>query len=391
MKKFLATLLLMALCLTGLAACGGDTATEKPTAAPGPATAAPTEEVASTVAPDATPEPTEEPGTATEAPVVTEVPAATAEPGSTIVPNTSAPTNPPAATAAPKTAAPTPPPQRTGRDDYEKVDNLKGTVTLSGSTSVYPAAAALREAFIKLYPNVKVSLTNITGSGAGLSDANAGKVSFGMRSSAWDAKTAGDNPKITAYTVALDGVAIVVHPDNTITNITKASLADLYKLDPAITKWNQLAGSGFDNEVLAVCRENGSGTRDCFETVIPGLKGTAYDTQPNRQIVNSTDAVKTAVKGNKQALGYMSLGSVDSSVKALTYEGVVANKANVQSGSYTFQRPFILMFNNTKAMTDAEKEFLRFVYSKQGQEIIDKGGFVDLPQNVIDGELAKIK
>ena len=273
--------------------------------------------------------------------------------------------------------------------DYVPVKSLKGTVSFSGSTSVYPAIAALGEAFRKHYPKVKVSITNVTGSGAGLSDANNKKVSFGMRSSAWDEKTAKDNEKITPYSIALDGVAIVAHPENKISNITKENLADLYKVDAKTTKWNQLTGSNFTNDILAVCREAGSGTRDCFETVIPGLKGTTYDSEKNRQIAASTDAVKTAVKGNKQAIGYMSLGSVDSSVKVLTFEKVEANKANVQDGSYTFQRPFLLLFNNTKKMTDVEKEFLKFVYSKEGQEIIAKGGFVELPQDSIDAEIKK--
>ena len=272
---------------------------------------------------------------------------------------------------------------------YVPVKSLKGTVKFSGSTSVYPAIAALGEAFKKHYPKVKISITNVTGSGAGLSDANGKKVSFGMRSSEWDEKTAKDNTKITPYTIALDGVAIVVHPDNNISNITKDNLADLYKVDAKTTKWNQLTGSNYTNDILAVCREAGSGTRDCFETVVPGLKGTAYDSEKNRQIAASTDAVKTAVKGNTQAIGYMSLGSVDSSVKALTFEKITANKANVQDGSYTFQRPFLLLFNNTKKMTDVEKEFLKFVYSKEGQEIISKGGFVDLSQTAINAELKK--
>jgi len=271
--------------------------------------------------------------------------------------------------------------------DYVPVKSLKGTVRLSGSTSVYPAIAALGEAFKLHYPKVKISITNVTGSGAGLSDANAKKVSFGMRSSAWDEKAAVDNANITPYTIALDGVAIVVHPDNKISNITKDNLADIYKIDATKTKWSQLTGSSFTNDILAVCREAGSGTRDCFETVVPGLKGTAYDSEKNRQIAASTDAVKTAVKGNTQAIGYMSLGSVDSSVKALTFEKVIANKTNVQNGSYTFQRPFLLLFNNTKKMTDVEKEFLKFIYSKEGQEIIAKGGFVDLSQASINTEL----
>jgi len=190
-------------------------------------------------------------------------------------------------------------------NEYKPLKSLKGTVSFSGSTSVYPAIAALGEAFRKHYPKVKVSITNVTGSGAGLTDANGKKVSFGMRSSAWDDKTAKENEKITPFSIALDGVAIVVHPNNKISNVTKDNLAELYKVGAKTTRWSQLSGSGFTNDILAVCREAGSGTRDCFETVVPGLKGTAYDSEKNRQIAASTDAVKTAVKGNTKAIGYM--------------------------------------------------------------------------------------
>ena len=272
--------------------------------------------------------------------------------------------------------------------------SLSGTISMSGSTSVYPATAALTEAFKKLYPNVKISITNVTGSGAGLADANNKKVSFGMRSSEWADADSTKNPNIVAHTVALDGVALVVNTANPLTNITVEQLFGIYGVGAAITNWNTLAPS-YNHPISVVSRESGSGTRTCFQDVMKGLGSayelkSGYDTQSNSVISASTDAVKTSVKNNANAIGYMSLGSVDSSVKKLQFNGIEATEANVINGSYKFSRPFLLLSNKTKTMSAAEKEFLKFALSKDGQEIIKKGGFISLDDASIQRELGKI-
>ena len=282
----------------------------------------------------------------------------------------------------------------TGKTYTPVAKSLSGTISMSGSTSVYPATAALTEAFKKLYPNVKISITNVTGSGAGLSDANNKKVSFGMRSSEWADADATKNPNIVAHTIALDGVALVVNTANPLTNITVAQLFGIYGVGATITNWNTLAPS-YNHPISVVSRESGSGTRTCFQDVMKGLGSayelkSGYDTQGNSVISASTDAVKTSVKNNANAIGYMSLGSVDSSVKKLQFNGIEATEANVINGSYKFSRPFLLLSNKTKTMSAAEKEFLKFALSKDGQEIVKKGGFISLDDASIQRELGKI-
>lgn len=288
-------------------------------------------------------------------------------------------------TAATKSASQSVTPKK--GNTYTAPANLTGTVTFSGSTSVYPVAAALTEAFKKKNPNVIIRIDNVTGSGAGLTDANAGKVSFGMRSSAWDSVSASANPKIKTFQIALDGVAIVVNPNNS-TGVTNMSLLDIY---------NNFGGASgkvsgpFSNPII---REDGSGTRTCFQDILKGSADTGKKapTYPSGiETEASTQAVENAVASNVNAIGYMSLGAVNSSVKKLTVNGVSATQDNVINGTYPFSRPFLLLHNTDKALSNAEKEFLKFSLSTEGQQIINSCGYIALSSGQLTNEITKIQ
>lgn len=259
--------------------------------------------------------------------------------------------------------------------------SLTGTVSFSGSTSVYPSIAALTEAFKKQYAKVKINITNVTGSGAGLIDAKAGKVSFGMRSSEWASSDASSSPNITPYQIAMDGVAIVVNKSNT-------SVSNM-KIDEIQSVYEGKTQYGLSDPVS---REAGSGTRTCFEDIMKSYasnkKAPSYK---GGEIASSTVAVENIVSKNTHAIGYMSLGAVNASVKKISVEGVDANETNVLSGSYKFSRPFLLLRKTDKKLSTVEKEFLKFVYSTQGQNIIDKCNFIKLSNAQIASQLAKIK
>lgn len=370
MKKILSLLLVSAMLVAGMAGCNGNSSSEssaEETTVAEVTTEATTKAPATTAKPVETTKAAETTVAATTAAATTKAAVTTAAATTKAAVTTAAATKAPAATtAAPAAAA------NTG---YTPVASLTGTVSFSGSTSVYPACAALTEAFKKHYPKVKVSITNVTGSGAGLADAKSGNVSFGMRSSAW--KTS-DGANIVPYQIAMDGVAIVVNPANAMTEINFQGIKDAFE-----GKTNTLSNP--------ISREAGSGTKTCFEDVLKGGVGIPAYPAGVGQIATSTDAVGTNVANNANSIGYMSLGSTPSTVKKLKVEGVEATEENVLNGSYKFARPFLFLRRNDRPMSDAEKEFLKFALSEEGQKVIANSNFIALSSTQIATELAKVK
>ena len=255
MKRIFSILLLSAMLFTGLVGCESkpvdksvnDTTTE-----------ATTTEATTTTAATTTTE-----ATTTTAATTTTTVAATTKAATTTKTTTKAATT----TAAPPA----------GKTYTAAPASLTGTISFSGSTSVYPVAAALTEAFKIKYPNVKIHITNVTGSGAGLADANAGNVSFGMRSSAWDSTTAQKYSTIVPYQIAIDGVAIVVNTSSSLTNVTFADIKNVY------------GGTALGDISSPISRESGSGTRTCFEDIMKANGG--LPTYVGGTISASTEAV----------------------------------------------------------------------------------------------------
>jgi phosphate transport system substrate-binding protein len=214
----------------------------------------------------------------------------------------------------------------------------------------------------------------------------------------------------TVYKIALDGVALVVNPSNPLTNISFEQLERVYnttagltvsgvKLGDQLSNWQEFAIT-YDHPIVAVSRENGSGTRTCFQDIIKGLTAangkkyplaSGYDSQAGRtEIASSTDQVREKISGNINAIGYMSLGSVNSSVKKIQYEGITATETNVLNGSYKFARPFNLLTKAGDKLTAVEKEFMKFALSSEGQQIVENSNFISLDNATITAQLAKI-
>lgn len=363
MKRILSIVVLSAVLLTGFVGCGAKPNDSKNSSTTDSSSSETTTEVTTSAGETTTA--TTKPGETTTA-TTTKAGGTTAKPAAKPTVGTKA--------AIPSGGASA---QPTGNTYQPAPASLTGTISFSGSTSVYPVAAALTEAFKKQYPKVKIQITNVTGSGAGLTDANSGNVSFGMRSSAWDSGAASANPKIVPYQIAIDGVAIVVHPNNSLTDITMAQIKSVYQ------------GTALGSITSPTSRESGSGTRTCFEDILKANGGIpAYS---GGTIAASTNAVESTVAGNQNAIGYMSLGAVNSSVKKLSVEGVAATEANVINGSYKFSRPFLLLRRNDRPLSAAEKEFVKFALSKEGQTIINNSGYISLSGEQINAESNKIK
>ncbi len=242
--------------------------------------------------------------------------------------------------------------------------NLSGTVSTDGSTSMEKVIGALGEAFEA--DNEGVTFTyNPTGSGSGIQAVQEGRCDIGLSSRALKDEETSSGLKST--TLAYDGIAIIVHPDNPISDLDVETIAKIYTGE--ITNWKDAGGQ--DGEIVLIGREAGSGTRDGFES-ITGTK----DACQYRQELTSTGNVITAVSQNPNAIGYASLASIQDSVKALSVGGVAPSEETVKDGSYVIQRPFILVTKADGKLSDAAQKFFDFATSSDAAGLISKAGAV---------------
>ena len=241
---------------------------------------------------------------------------------------------------------------------------ITGTVSTDGSTSMEKVIGALSESFMAANGGVTVNY-NPTGSGSGITAVQEGTCDIGLSSRALkdEEKAAGLKETVLAY----DGIAIIVHPDNPVSDLTLEQIAKLYTGE--ITNWKDVGGN--DAEVVLIGREAASGTRDGFES-ITGTK----DACQYRQELTSTGDVITAVSQNPDAIGYASLASVKDTVKALNVGGVTPSEATVKDGSYLVQRPFVLVTVEGKALSPAAQAFFDYALSADVASIISAAGAV---------------
>ena len=248
-------------------------------------------------------------------------------------------------------------------DDSTKT-TITGTVATDGSTSMEKVIGALSESFMANNADATVTY-NPTGSGSGITAVQEGTCDIGLSSRALkdEEKAAGLKETVLAY----DGIAIIVHPDNPVSDLTIEQIAQLYTGE--ITNWKDVGGN--DAQVVLIGREAASGTRDGFES-ITGTK----DKCQYRQELTSTGDVITTVSQNPDAIGYASLASIKDSVKALNVDGVTPSEASVKDGSYKVQRPFVLVTVEGKALSPAAQSFFDYATSADAADIIAKAGAV---------------
>lgn len=236
----------------------------------------------------------------------------------------------------------------------------KAEITVTGSTSVQPLMEKLAAAYEEKHDNVIINVSG-GGSGVGVTDAQSGKNDFGMASRGLKDSETG----VTSQKIADDGIALIVNKNCTVTNVTKTEIKALYEQGTAIQ--GKLLG--------ALSRAEGSGTRDAFHelTGIKTLfKGTGFEE------IEQTSAVITSIVGNNagNTVGYISMGSLNSTVKALNYEGVAATTANVSNGSYELSRPFNIVYKSESDLSEAAKDFINWIMSAEGQAIVTANGYI---------------
>ena len=240
----------------------------------------------------------------------------------------------------------------------------EGSVSTDGSTSMQKVIGALGEYFTNENPDVNFTY-NPTGSGSGITAVLEDRCDIGLSSRALkdEEKAEGLVETVLAY----DGIAIIVNPDNPLTDIDLDTLAKIYKGE--ITNWKDVGGS--DEEIVVIGREAGSGTRDGFESITDTKDACVY-----RQELTSTGDVITAVSQNPAAIGYASLASVKDTVKALSVGGVVPTEETVKDGTYPVQRPFVLVTKEGVELSETAQKFFDFATSIEAADIISAAGAV---------------
>lgn len=256
-------------------------------------------------------------------------------------------------------------------DASQNTDTPKDSMKLqiAGSTTVLPIAEECARIFMENNPGSQVY---VSGGGS----------SHGVKSVAEDVIDIGDASRdlkdseneqytdLVTHAIAKDGVAIIVHPSNPINDLTITQLQGIYTGE--ITNWKDVGGK--DIEIMVVSREGGSGTRDCFEQVV--LKPIEKDVTEYAIIQDSNGKVRTTIIGSEQGIGFISLGYVNSDVKAVKLDGTEPTIENIRSNDYAISRTLWMI---TKGNPDGnEQAFLDFVLSDQGQNIVSEVHYIAL-------------
>ncbi len=251
----------------------------------------------------------------------------------------------------------------------------EGRLVLDGSTTVGPLAKAFAEYYMQQNKGVKISVSE-SGSGNGAkgiinSTCDIGNLSRAM--TAAELKAAEEKGvKPVAHVVAMDGVAIIVHPSNPVKALTLAQVKDIYL--GKIKKWSDVGGPPLP--IVRISRDTNSGTYEVFEARI--MQGDRIAAAV--EYVGSNGAIRQRVQSTPGAIGYVGLGFVDRTVKALEIEGVMPTKETVATAKYPVSRPLYMYTNGQPKEGTLLFNFVNFYKTPKGKEITEAIGFVCPPE-----------
>lgn len=239
----------------------------------------------------------------------------------------------------------------------------KAGLIVAGSTSVQPFAEALAEEYMRLNSGQMVDIQG-GGSAAGIMAAQTDTAGIGMSSRDLNS----EEKSLWYVEIAKDGLAIIVHPSNPVKNLTLDQVRDIYTAK--VVNWSQFGGT--NSKIHVITREDGSGTRSSFESLV--MKKS--DITPGAMVQDSNGAVRQLVEDDPSAIGFISLGLVNGKVKALELEGIAATHENIMNGSYGLSRPFLFVTHTQP--TGQAKQFIDFTLSPEGQKLLSAEGLVTL-------------
>jgi phosphate transport system substrate-binding protein len=246
-----------------------------------------------------------------------------------------------------------------------------GKIVVDGSTTVGPIAKAFAEYYMKLNPGVNITVSE-SGSGNGAKSlvnqsCQVATMSRLLKLNEYEAAVHSEVLPVV-HVVALDGIAMIVHPGNPAKALTMGQIKDIYT--GKITNWKQLGGPNVP--IVIISRDTNSGTYETFETRV--LKGEKI--AKNCEYVGSNGAVRQRVQSTTAAIGYVGIGFIDNTVKALMVENVMPTPETVKDGSYPIARPLYMVTNDYPKMGSHLYRYVTLYLSKKGQAIIEEIGFI---------------
>jgi phosphate transport system substrate-binding protein len=250
----------------------------------------------------------------------------------------------------------------------------RNRIVVDGSTTVGPIAKAFAEHYMKLHPEVTITVSE-SGSGNGaksLINAACDVASMSRPMKATEKKSAQDAGVLPIeHTVALDGIAVVVNPRNPVKNLTVAQLLRIYTGETR--NWKELGGP--DQAIVVISRDTNSGTYETFETrVLEGKKIT-----PRAEYANSNGAIRQRVMATPAAVGYVGLAFTEG-VKSLEVNGIACSEETVLSGKYPIARPLYLYTNGRPQEGTPLHDFVNLCRTAEGKRIVKETGFVALAE-----------
>ena len=253
--------------------------------------------------------------------------------------------------------------ETTAKEDT--ASNLKGSISMVGSTSMEKFATALSEVFMEKYPSVTVQ-AEFVGSGAGIEAVTNGSADIG--NSSRNLKDEEKAKGVAENIVAIDGIAVVSDPANTVDNLTKDQLINIY--NGTTTNWKELGGA--DQPIVVIGREAGSGTRTAFEELLKLEDACKYSNE-----LDSTGAVMAKAASTPGSIGYVSLDVLDDTVKTMKLESVEPTPENIKAGSYFLSRPFVMATKGEiSEQSDLVKALFDYIYSDEGKDLVKAVGLI---------------
>lgn len=244
-------------------------------------------------------------------------------------------------------------------------------IVVEGSTTLLPIAQKAAEVFMNSNPGSDISVRG-GGSGVGIASLMDGTCDIGdssrpVKDTELD-KAVANGRSLKANVIAMDGICVVVHPSNGVSALSRRQIKDIYT--GAISNWKQLGGS--DEKIVVISRDSSSGTFEAFGTLaLDGAK-----VRPDALLQASNQAVASTVSRTPGAIGYVGLGYLSSSVKAVEVDGVKASKETVLSNKYPIGRPLFMYTNGVPQ--GLVKQFIDYILSPDGQKLVEEEGFVGL-------------